>query len=119
MKVIISESRFNSVFSKWLEKEDIDINIGWFGGGGISGGGINGYDEHIIRGFVTIREDGLPFGFQFSYKYEDNELTLYDIKPDIYRIGLGGGFKMFPMDLVIEYFSGLIKDYIYKKLETR
>ena len=113
MKVIISESRFNSVFSKWLEKEDIDVNIGWYGGGRL-----NGYDEHIISGFVTIKGEGagLPFGFQFSYKYEDNELTLYDIKPDIYRIGLGGGFKMFPMDLVVEYFSEQIKDFIYAKI---
>jgi hypothetical protein len=115
MKVILNESRFNTIFSDWLDKSGIDINIGWYGVGRI-----NGYDERIISGFVQIKEDeSILFNRRYSYKYKDSELSLYEIYPDINRFGFGGIFKIFPTDLVAEYFSELIKDYIYMKLETR
>jgi len=114
MKVILSESRFNTIFSDWLDKSGIDINIGWYGVGRL-----NGYDEHIISGFVTIKEGDTIISSQYSYKYKDGELSLYEIYPDINRFGFGGVFKIFPTDLVAEYFSEEIKDYIYMKLETR
>jgi len=114
MKVILNESRFNTIFSDWLDKSGIDINIGWYGVGRI-----NGYDERIISGFVTIREDETIITSQYSYKYKDSELSLYEIYPDRNRFGFGGIFDFFPTDLVVEYFSEQIKDYIYMKLETR
>ena len=122
MKVILNESRFNTIFSEWLDKTDTDVIIGWFGPGRI-----NGYDERIITGYVKLYQGreriGPSGGFHFSYKYEeDNELSLYGIEPDVNgRIyhNFGGVFKIFPTELLIEYFSGLIKDYLYEKIESK
>jgi len=115
MKVILNESRFKTIFSDWLEKSGIDINIGWYG----VGPDTVIWDGRIISGFVTIREDETIITTQYSYKYKDSELSLYEIYPDRNRFGFGGIFDFFPTDLVVEYFSEEIKDYIYKKLETR
>ena len=118
MKVILSESRFDSIFSEWLEKEGFELKIGWYGVGRL-----NGYDERIITGYVKIVKDGEPIGlsggYQFSYKYEDGELSLYDIQPYVGFVGFGGLFKIFPTELVTEYFSEQVKDYIYMKLESK
>ncbi len=121
MKIILNEGQFNSVFKKFLDKTDADVIIGWFGPGRL-----NGYDERIITGYVKLymgRERiGPSGGFHFSYKYEDNELSLYGIEPDvngkIYH-NFGKVFKGFPTDLLIEYFSEQIKDYLYQKIESK
>jgi hypothetical protein len=114
MKIVLNESQFNSAFTKFLDKSGIDMNIGWNGSGRQ-----NVYGERIITGFVTINENGKPISFQFTYKYEDNELSLYGIYPDVGIFGFGEVFKGFPNELLIEYFSGMIKDYIYMKLESK
>ena len=114
MKVILSESKFNTIFSDWLDKEGFDINIGWYGVGRL-----NGYGEHIISGFVTIKEGETIITSQYSYKYKDGELSLYEIYPDIGRFGFGDVFEGFPNELLIEYFSEQIKDFIYMKLESK
>ena len=112
MKIVLNESRFNSVLTKFLDKSGIDINIGWNGSGRV-----NVYGEDIITGFVAVNENGKPI--KFTYKYEDGELSLFDIYPDIGIFGFGDVFKGFPNELLIDYFSGLIKDYIYMKLESK
>ena len=114
MKIVLNESRFNSVLTKFLDKSGIDINIGWNGSGRE-----NVYGERIITGFVTINENGNRISFQFTYKYEDNELSLYGVYPDVNRFGFGEVFKGFPNELLIEYFSEQIKDFIYMKLESK
>ena len=114
MKVILNESKFNTIFSDWLDKEGFDINIGWYGSGRL-----NDNDEHIISGFVTIKEGDTIDSYIYSYKYKDGELSLDEIYPNIGRFGFGGVFKIFPTDLVAEYFSEEIKDYIYMKLESK
>ena len=111
MKIILNENRFNSVLTKFLDKSGIDINIGWNGSGR--------ENERIITGFVTINENGQRVSFQFTYKYEDNELSLYGVYPDVNRFGFGEVFKGFPNELLIEYFSEQIKDYIYMRLESK
>jgi len=113
MKIILNENRFKSVLTKYLDNLGIDINIGWYGVGRI-----NGYDERIISGFVTIREDETIITSQYSYKYKDSELSLYEIYPDRNRFGFGGIFEGFPNELLVNYFSEQIKDFIYKKLES-
>ena len=113
MKIILNENRFNSVLSNYLDNLGIDINIGWYGVGRKLF-----YDERIISGFVTLREDETIVTFQFSYMYEDNELSLYEIYPDIGRVGFGDVFEGFPNELLVNYFSEQIKDFIYKKLES-
>ena len=61
----------------------------------------------------NIQRIGFPNGHIFSYKKVDNELILVNTIPDITKIG--GIFTGFPPELMLEYFSDLMKDYIYKK----
>lgn len=110
MKIILNENRFKSVLTKYLDNLGIDINIGWYG--------VGRYNKRIQSGFVTLKEDETIVTFQFSYMYEDNELSLYEIYPDIGRYGFGDVFEGFPNELLVNYFSEQIKDYIYKKLES-
>ena len=115
MKVILNESRFDSIFSKWLEKSGIEVKLEWFGVGRL-----NGYDERIISGSFTLYQDGERINsYIYSYKYEDGELSFYDMEPNVKRFGFGGSLKIFPYEKVSEYFSDRLKDYILMKLEMK
>ena len=115
MRVILNESRFDSIFSKWLEKSGIEVKLEWFGVGRL-----NGYDERIISGSFTLYQDGeLINSYIYSYKYEDGELSFYDMEPNVNRFGFGGSLKIFPYEKVSEYFSDRLKEYILMKLEMK
>ena len=110
MKVILNESRLKSVFSKFLEKLKINVQLSYYGGS-------EGNDGLRYQGLVKLSQGDTPIGFSFgyifSYKKVDNELTLITTNPDITKIG--GIFTGFPPELLVDYFSDLMKDYIYKK----
>ena len=115
MKVILNESRLKSVFSKFLEKSKINVQLSYYGSD-------LGNDGLRYRGLVKLSQGDTPrnkesigfsFGYIFSFKKEDNELKLITTNPDITKIG--GVFTGFPPELLLEYFSDLMKDYIYKK----
>ena len=115
MRVILNESRFDSIFSKWLEKSGIEVKLEWCGVGRL-----NGYDERIVSGSFTLYEDGeLINSYIYSYKYEDGELSFYDMEPNVNRFGFRGSLKIFPYEKVSEYFSDRLKDYILMKLEMK
>jgi hypothetical protein len=115
MKVILTESRLKSVFSKFLEKSKINVQLSYYGSD-------LGNDGLRYRGLVKLSQGDTPrniesigfsFGYIFSFKKEDNELKLITTSPDISKIG--GIFKGFPPELLVDYFSDLMKDYISKK----
>lgn len=118
MKVILTESRLKSVFSNFLEKSKINVQLSFYGSNLTS----NGLE---YRGLVKLSQGDTPRnierigfsnGYIFSFKKKDNELILVKTSPDITQIG--GIFKGFPPELMVDYFSDLIKDYIYKKLDS-
>jgi hypothetical protein len=113
MKVILNESRFDSIFSDWLEKSGIDIYLGWFGSNKTFG------NENIIGGLVKLSEDDVSIGNSHGYIFsfilgDDGELTYKEVNPDFGKIGI---FQIFPTELVIKYFSELIKEYLYNDLK--
>ena len=110
MKIILNESQLKSVFSKFLEKLKINVQLSYYEPNLTS-------DGLRYRGLVKLSQGdesiGFSFGYIFSFKKEDNELKLITTSPDINKIG--GIFKGFPPELLVDYFSDLMKDYIYKK----
>jgi hypothetical protein len=110
MKVILTESRLKSVFSKFLEKSNINVQLSFYGSNLTN----NGLEYQGLVKLSQNRNDlGFSFGYIFSYKKKDNELILVKTSPDITKIG--GVFTGFPPELLLGYFSDLMKDYIYKK----
>ena len=86
MKVILSESRFESVFSELLKKEKFNIDISWYGSDVSSEGDL------IIKGLAkfsqgdtprNIERIGYSQGHIFSYKKKGDELILRKISPNI------------------------------------
>jgi len=115
MKIVLYESRLKSVFSKFLEKSKINVQLSYYG---------SSLNNNSLRyqGLVKLSQGDTPrnierigfsFGYIFSYKKVDNELILITTSPDI-RV-IGGIFTGFPPELLVDYFSDLMKDYIYKK----
>ena len=110
MKVILNESRLKSVFSNFLEKSNINVQLSYYGSNLTN----NGLEYQGLVKLSQNRNDlGFSNGYIFSFKKKDNELILVKTSPDITKIG--GIFKGFPPELLVDYFSGLIKDYISKK----
>ena len=109
MRVILSESRFDSVFSEWLKKEDINIRIEILND-------INNKFKLVVV-FMYLTHKGEPLGNQgghiFSFNLVDDKLIVRNSPDDIMEIGL---FTLFPNELVIKYFTDKVKEYIYKKL---
>ena len=119
MKVIISESRFNSVFSEWLKKEKINLHILYYGSD------LSNQDGLVEKGLVkfsqgdtprNVERIGFSNGYIFVYKKKDNELTFIKMSPGITT--LGGMFKVFPPEMVEEYFSEQVKAYMYEYLNS-
>ena len=103
MKVIISESRFNSVFSEWLKKEKINLHILYYGSD------LSNQDGLVEKGLVkfsqgdtprNVERIGFSNGYIFVYKKKDNELTFIKMSPGITT--LGGMFKVVPPEMVEE-----------------
>jgi len=99
MRFILSENRFNSLFSDWLERSGINIEFRPMPGY------INGDDERVITGCLNFSKRGDNFGLQNFYVFkfqvgEDNELHFYDSngRPERLR-----EFKMFPPEIVRDY----------------
>jgi len=117
MKVILNESRFESVFSELLKKEKLNIDISWYGSD------MNNQDGLVIKGLVKLSQGdtsrnieriGFSNGYIFSYKKKGDELILRKISPNIEKdfefIGL---FKIFPPEKVLDYLDNLVKEYLY------
>jgi hypothetical protein len=109
MKVILSESRFDSVFSEWLKKEDIKIRIE------ILNDINNKFKLVVVFMYLTHKGEplGNPGGHIFSFNLVDDKLIVRDSPDDIMEIGL---FTLFPNELVIKYFTEKVKEFIYKTL---
>ena len=109
MKVILSESRFDSVFSEWLKKEDIKIRIEILND-------INNKYKLVVV-FMYLTHNGEPLGNQgghiFSFNLVDDKLIVRNSPDDLMEIGI---FTLFPNELVIKYFTDKVKEYIYKTL---
>ena len=112
MKVILSESRFDSVFSEWLKKEDINIRIRI-----LNDLNDNNNKFKLVVVFMYLTHKGEPLGnmggYIFSFNLVDDKLIVRDSPDDIMEIGL---FTLFPNELVIKYFNEKVKEFIYKKL---
>ena len=109
MKVILSESRFDSVFSEWLKKEDIKIRIEILND-------INNKYKLVVV-FMYLTHNGEPLGntggYIFSFNLVDDKLIVRNSPDDLMEIGI---FTVFPYELVIKYFTEKVKEFIYKKL---
>ena len=112
MKVILSESRFDSVFSEWLKKEDIKIRIEILND-------INNKFKLVVV-FMYLTHKGEPLGNQgghiFSFNLVDDKLVDRNLPIDMVDINL---FKVFPTEYVIEYFNEKVKDYLYNHMSTQ
>lgn len=113
MKVILSESKFNSVFSNWLEKTNIKSRIKV-----LEGSWNNNYNLVVVLLYLTY--DGEPLGstggYIFTYKLVDDKLVVRDLPIDMVELDL---FKVFPTEYVIEYFNDEVKDYLYNHMSTQ
>ena len=121
MKVIISESRFNSVFSEWLKKEKINLHILYYGSD------LSNQDGLVEKGLVkfsqgdtprNIERIGYSQGHIFSYVKKGDELILRKISPNIELyfedVAL---FNIFPPEKVLDYLDNLVKEYLYNDLK--
>ena len=113
MKVILSESKFNSVFSNWLEKNNIKPRIQVLDGSWSN-------DHNLVIVLLYITYDGEPLGstggYIFTYKLVDDKLVVRDLPQDMVELDL---FKVFPTEYVIEYFNDVVKDYLYNHMPTQ
>ena len=64
----------------------------------------------------NIERIGFSNGHIFVYEKKDNELRFIRMSPDI--TSLGGMFKIFPSEMVEEYFSEQVKEYLYEYLKS-
>ena len=119
MKIILNESKFNTIFSEWLKKEKINLHILYYGSD------LSQQDGLVEKGLVKFSQGDTPrnierIGFSnghiFVYKKKDNELTFIRMSPGV--TSLGGMFKIFPPEMVEEYFSEQVKEYMYEYLNS-
>ena len=113
MRIILSENRFNSLFSDWLERSGINIEFQSMPGY------LNGYDERIVTGCLNFSKRGNNFGLRNFYVYkfrvgEDNELQFYESngRPERLR-----EFKMFPPEVVRDYLIELSRKHQEQRLK--
>ena len=113
MKVILSESKFNLVFSNWLEKNNIKSRIK------VLDGSWNN-DHKLVVVLLYLTYDGEPLGstggYIFTYKLVDDKLVDRNLPIDMVDLDL---FKIFPTEYVIEYFNDVVKDYLYNHMSTQ
>ena len=88
-----------------LDKQNIKIDILYWND--------NGIDK--ITGTIYLYKNGEIFGYkhgyEFFFKYDSrfNKLTPNDFYPNIHKLGI---FKLIPEDIVIQYFTEKVKDYL-------
>jgi len=112
MRIILSENRFNSLFSDWLERSGINIEFQPMPGY------VNGYGERIVTGCLNFSKRGKNFGLQNFYVFkfqvgEDNELLLDDYigRPERLK-----EFKMFPPEIIKDYLIELSRKHQEQRL---
>ena len=118
MRVIINESRFDSIFSNWLEKEDIKVKYNGFPSR------LNGYDELIVSGGLYLYKDGKPINttaYIFSYKVgEDKQLIFQELHPpSIFLTTRNGLFRIFPPDYVSDFFVNKVRNFLQKRIDEK
>jgi hypothetical protein len=114
MKVIINESRFDSIFSNWLENEGIHLKYS------VYSSRLNGYDELIVSGGLYLYKDGKPINtaaYIFSYKVgEDKQLIFQEHLNQFQRVD---SFKIFPPEYVSDFFVNKVRNFLQKRIDDR
>jgi hypothetical protein len=115
MKVIINESRFDSIFSNWLEKEGITLSYNEYPDR------LSAYGSLIMNGGLYFTRDGKRINssdYIFSYKVgEDKRLIFMEIRPP--SRFLTGLFKIFPSDYVIDFFVDKVRNFLQSKIDEK
>ena len=101
----ISQDQAYKLMNTILDKQNIKIDI------------MYRYDNGIdkITGTIYLYKKGEIFGYkhgyEFYFKYDSrfNKLTPNDFYPNIHKLGI---FKLIPEDIVIQYFTEKVKDYL-------
>lgn len=113
MRIILSENRFGSLFTDWLERSGINIEFRSMPGY------INGYDERFVTGCLNFSKRGKNFGLQNFYVYkfqvgEDNELHFYESngRPERLR-----EFMIFPPEVIKNYLIELSRKHQEQRLK--
>jgi hypothetical protein len=111
MRVIINESRFDSIFSNWLKEEGITLSYR------IYPSRRSGYDE-IRSGGIYLIQDNKEINFSpyiFSYKVDEDKRLIFQEDYNPYQqFNL---FKIFPSEYVKYFFVDKVKNYLQKKFE--
>jgi hypothetical protein len=114
MKVIINESRFDSIFSNWLKNEGIHLKYN------VYSSRLNGYDELIVSGGLYLIQDDKPINshaYIFSYKVgEDKQLIFQEHLNQIQRVN---SFKIFPPDYVTDFFVNKVRNFLQKRIDEK
>ena len=105
MKIILNESQRDNAIKVILNRRGINTKILYWQD--------NGYDS--ITGTVYLYKDGEVLGhkhgYEFFYKYDSrfDSLKYEGHYPKIETLDL---FRFMPSDMVIEFFSDKVKDYL-------
>jgi len=118
MRVIINESRFDSIFSDWLKKEDIKVMYN------VYSSRLNGYDELIVNGGIYLYQYDKPINsnaYIFSYKVgEDKQLIFRELNPpSIFLTNRNGLFKIFPPEYVMDFFVNKVRNFLQKRIDNK
>ena len=107
MKVKLNESKFNSVFSDWLKKHGITIDILYWRDNCVDSitGTVYLYKQKEILGYKH------GYGFDFKYDKRFKSLRYVGHSHDIEKLD---NFKFLPSDVVIKYFSDKVENYLIK-----
>jgi len=118
MRVIINESRFDSIFSDWLKKEDIKVMYN------VYSSRLNGYDELIVNGGIYLYQYDKPINsnaYIFSYKVgEDKQLIFRELNPpSIFLTTRNSLFKIFPPEYVMDFFVNKVRNFLQKRIDNK
>jgi hypothetical protein len=118
MRVIINESRFDLIFSNWLEDEDIQLVYK------VYPSRTNRYDELIVSGGFYLYKEGErvnQFPYTFSYKVgNDKQLIFWELSPpSVFLTYKNGLFRIFPSEHVKDFFVNKVRDFLQKRIDEK